>query len=199
MRISILLVLVIFISSCKQERSNVERQYLENNWLLHKAADYSLISDSVQIPSTVHKELLPFIKHPFQGNNEDSLQWITEEDWIYETVFTVNKETLAKENIILNFEGIDTYASIELNGHEILETNNAFLNWQVDVKPFLEEENELYVTIKSPLEIEEQKAAANPYTLPEGNRVYTRKAQYQYGWDWGDQNSTPWEYGNRFI
>lgn len=38
MRISILLVLVIFISSCKQERSNVERQYLENNWLLHKAA-----------------------------------------------------------------------------------------------------------------------------------------------------------------
>lgn len=185
MRISLLLVLVIFISSCKEERPNKERQYLESNWSLLKEVDYSLISDSVQIPSTVHKELLPFIKHPFQGNNEDSLQWITEEDWIYETVFALDKETLTKEHITLNFEGIDTYASIELNGHEILETDNAFLNWQVDVKAFLEEENELYVTIKSPLEIEAQKATLNPYTLPEGNRIYTRKAQYQYGWDWG--------------
>ena len=190
MRISLFIILIVLISSCKEERPNVERQYLENNWLLHKAADYSLISDSVQIPSTVHKELLPFIKHPFQGNNEDSLQWITEENWIYETVFALDKETLTKEHITLNFEGIDTYASIELNGHEILETDNAFLNWQVDVKPFLEEENELYVTIKSPVEIEEQKAEANPYTLPEGNRVYTRKAQYQYGWDWGPKLNT---------
>ncbi|WP_397300497.1 glycosyl hydrolase 2 galactose-binding domain-containing protein [Nonlabens ulvanivorans] len=190
MRISLLLVLVIFISSCKEERPNVERQYLESNWSLLKEADYSLISDSVQVPSSVHKVLLPFIKHPFQGNNEDSLQWITEEDWIYETVFALDKETLTKEHITLNFEGIDTYASIELNGHEILETDNAFLNWQVDVKAFLEEENELYVTIKSPIEIEEQKAEANPYTLPEGNRVYTRKAQYQYGWDWGPKLNT---------
>ncbi|MEO9501371.1 beta-mannosidase [Nonlabens ulvanivorans] len=190
MRISLLLVLVIFISSCKEERPNVERLYLESNWSLLKEVDYSLISDSVQIPSTVHKELLPFIKHPFQGNNEDSLQWITEEDWIYETVFALDKETLTKEHITINFEGIDTYASIELNGHEILETDNAFLNWQVDVKAFLEEENELYVTIKSPIEIEKQKAEANPYTLPEGNRVYTRKAQYQYGWDWGPKLNT---------
>ncbi|AGC78738.1 beta-mannosidase [Nonlabens dokdonensis] len=190
MRISLFIVLAILISSCQEERPNVERQYLESNWSLHKSADYSLISDSVQIPSTVHKELLPFIKHPFQGNNEDSLQWITEENWIYETVFTVDKEILAKEHISLNFEGIDTYASIKLNGHEILETDNAFLSWQVDVKAFLEEENELYVTIKSPLEIENQKAATNPYTLPEGNRVYTRKAQYQYGWDWGPKLNT---------
>ncbi len=190
MRISLFIILVILLSSCKEERPNVERLYLENNWVLHKAVDYSLISDSVTIPSTVHKELLPFIKHPFKGTNEDSLQWITEENWIYETVFTLDEETLAKEHITLKFEGIDTYASIELNGNEILETNNAFLTWKKDVKPFLEEENELVVSIKSPLEIEAQKAAANPYQLPEGNRVYTRKAQYQYGWDWGPKLNT---------
>ncbi len=190
MRYSFLLVLLVLITSCHEKAPNVERQYLESNWSLHKAADYSLVSDSVTIPSTVHKELLPLIKHPFKGNHEDSLQWITEENWIYETIFTLDEKTLSKEHITLNFEGIDTYASIELNGHQILETDNAFLSWQQDVKPFLEKENELYVTFESPLEIEAKKAAANPYSLPEGNRVYTRKAQYQYGWDWGPRLNT---------
>lgn len=190
MRISLFIILAILVSSCKEKRPNVERQYLENNWSLHKAANNSLISGSVQVPSTVHKELLPFIKHPFQGNNEDSLQWITEENWIYKTVFAVDKETLAKKHITLNFEGIDTYASIELNGYNILVTDNAFLSWKKDIKSLLKKENELIIRIKSPLEIEEQKAAANPYALPEGNRVYTRKAQYQYGWDWGPKLNT---------
>lgn len=190
MRYSFLLVLLVLITSCQEKAPNVERRYLESNWSLHKAVDYSLVSDSVTIPSTVHKELLPLIKHPFKGNHEDSLQWITEENWIYETIFTLDEKTLSKEHITLNFEGIDTYASIELNGHQILETDNAFLSWQKDVKPFLEKENELYVTFESPLEIEAKKAAANPYSLPEGNRVYTRKAQYQYGWDWGPRLNT---------
>ncbi|PQJ13918.1 beta-mannosidase [Nonlabens tegetincola] len=190
MKYSWLLIIVISLVSCNDKQPHVKRQYLNHNWSLLKEADNSLVSDSVRIPSTVHKELLPLIEHPFQANNEDSLQWITEENWIYKTIFKVNKEILDKEHITLNFEGIDTYASIELNGHKILDTDNAFLNWQIDVKPFIEKENELYVTIKSPLEKELQKAAANPYQLPEGNRVYTRKAQFQYGWDWGPNLNT---------
>lgn len=190
MRFNLLLILAIIITSCQEKKPNLGRTYLENDWSLHKAIDNSIISDSVQIPSTIHGELLPFIKHPFIGSNEDSLQWITEESWIYKTNFKIDQQILEKEHLELHFEGIDTYASIDLNGHEILETDNAFQHWNVDVKPFLEQENELHVKIKSPLEIEEQKAAANPYTLPEGNRVYTRKAQYQYGWDWGPQLNT---------
>ncbi|WP_438968671.1 glycosyl hydrolase 2 galactose-binding domain-containing protein [Nonlabens sp.] len=189
MRISLFIILTILISSCKEERPNKERQFIESNWSLYQD-DHHMVSDTLTIPLTVHSAYLPQLNHPFIGNNEDSLQWMTELDWTYETVFTVDKATLAKEYTTLNFEGIDTYASIELNGHEILETDNAFLHWEVDVKSILKKENKLVVKIKSPLEIEAQKALANPYTLPEGNRVYTRKAQYQYGWDWGPKLNT---------
>lgn len=189
MRISLLLVLVIFISSCKEERPNVERQYLKSNWSLYQD-DHHMIADTLTIPSTVHSAYLPQLNHPFVGNNEDSLQWMTELDWTYENSFKVDKTRLDKENIILNFEGIDTYSSILLNDVEILKTDNAFLHWEVDVKSILKKENKLVVKIKSLVEIEEQKAEANPYTLPEGNRVYTRKAQYQYGWDWGPKLNT---------
>lgn len=38
-------------------------------------------------------------------------------------------------NLELVFEGLDTYADIEVNGVRVLSTNNMFLRWVVDVKP----------------------------------------------------------------
>jgi beta-mannosidase len=190
MRISILLLLTLLAISCSEKTANVERHYLETDWTLFQGDDEKLISDSISLPSTVHSALLPQIKHPFKGSNEDSLQWITEKDWTYKTTFKVGNETLEKEYVNLHFKGIDTYASILLNGIEILQTDNAFKHWKTDVKPYLKEENQLIIAIQSPLQIEEEKAAANPYSLPEGNRIYTRKAQFQYGWDWGPHLNT---------
>lgn len=82
-------------------------------------------------------------------------------------------------------EGLDTYANVYLNGNLILEANNAFRTWKVDVKKYLKKSNSLKIIFLSPFKIEEAKANNSPYKLPEGNRIYTRKAQFQYGWDWG--------------
>jgi beta-mannosidase len=190
MRYSMLLLLLVFCYSCQVEKPNLQRQYLDTPWELYLEQFTNPIADSITIPSTVHSAIIAKTRHPFIGNNENRMQWITETDWTYKTQFKVDRNTLKKEYINLNFEGIDTYASISLNGVTILETDNAFLHWKTDVKPYLKEENELLIAIKSPLPIEEEKAAANPYTLPVGNRVYTRKAQFQYGWDWGPKLNT---------
>ena len=87
----------------------------------------------------MHSDLLEneLIEHPFIGNNEERLQWISETDWEYKTTFSVDEETLQKRHIELNFEGLDTYASVFLNDSLILKTNNAFREFQVDVKSLL--------------------------------------------------------------
>jgi len=190
MRYSVLLLLLVFCYSCQVEKPNLQRQFLDAPWELYLEQFTNPIADSITVPSTVHSAILAKTRHPFIGNNENRMQWITETDWTYKTQFKVDRNTLEKEYINLHFEGIDTYASISLNGTEILHTDNAFLHWKTDVKPYLKEENLLLIAIKSPLPIEEEKAAANPYTLPVGNRVYTRKAQFQYGWDWGPKLNT---------
>ncbi|WP_339687418.1 glycoside hydrolase family 2 protein [uncultured Nonlabens sp.] len=190
MRYSVLLLLLVFCYSCQVEKPNLQRQYIDAPWELYLEQFTNPIADSITIPSTVHSAIIAKTRHPFIGNNENRMQWITETDWTYKTQFKVDRNTLEKEYINLHFEGIDTYASISLNGVTILETDNAFLHWKTDIKPYLKEENLLLIAIKSPLPIEEEKAEANPYTLPVGNRVYTRKAQFQYGWDWGPKLNT---------
>ncbi|WP_241738279.1 beta-mannosidase [Psychroserpens luteus] len=163
---------------------------LHENWQF-KAVTGS-IWQSATVPGNVHSDLLEnrLIEHPFIGANEDSLQWISETDWEYKTSFSVDKEMLNKKHIELNFEGLDTYASFFLNDSLILETDNAFREFSVDVKSILKAENELRILFEHTSIFEEKEKTKLGYQLPEGNRIFTRKAQFQYGWDWGPKLNT---------
>jgi len=85
---------------------------------------------------------------------------------------------------LLVFEGLDTYAEIYINGHPALSANNMFRIWTVDLSawagPGL---NEIRIIFRSVLAKEKALAAVLPYQLPGGSGVFTRKAAYQYGWD----------------
>ena len=87
------------------------------------------------------------IPQPFKANNEDSIQWISERNWFYKTHFLVAEETLLKSKHFLNFEGLDTYASIFLNDSLIINTNNAFRNWEIEVSDILQLKNVLFYVI----------------------------------------------------
>ena len=105
-------------------------------------------------------------------------------------MFNIDKKVLQKNNIILCFEGLDTYASIYLNDNLLLNTNNAFRKFQVDVKSILTENNTLKIVFDNTTKHEEESKKQLNYSLPEGNRIFTRKAQFQYGWDWGPKINT---------
>ena len=77
-----------------------------------------------------------------------------------------------------------------LNDSLILNANNAFREWNLDVKPLLKPENELRLVFENTSKYEEAEKVKSPYPLPEGNRIFTRKAQFQYGWDWGPKLNT---------
>jgi beta-mannosidase len=147
------------------------------------------------VPGTVHTDLLAngLIPDPFWRDNEMALQWIGEEDWVYRTTFHAGPEILDKEAVDLVFHGLDTFARVVLNGHEILDARNMFRIWEVEVRDHLRPgANTLEVHFASPLPPALEARARLPYELPAGNdrgeppsRVFVRKAAYHYGWDWG--------------
>ena len=139
---------------------------------------------STVIPSTIHTALFNAgtIDAPFLGNNENDLQWVGTTEWTYKTTFVVGQDLAGYQNMDLVFEGLDTYAEIWLNGEKILETNNMFIPWRASVQDHVKAgENVLQVHFSPPEKIEFEQENKLGYKLPGGNRVHSRKAQYQYG------------------
>ncbi len=53
------------------------------------------------------------------ADNEKRVQWVAETDWQYRCRFTCSAELLAEEHIWLVCDGLDTLATVTLNGHEL--------------------------------------------------------------------------------
>ncbi|WP_241154738.1 glycoside hydrolase family 2 protein [Amniculibacterium aquaticum] len=141
-----------------------------------------------KVPGTVHTDLYynKKIEDPFYSDNEQKIQWIENENWIYTTQFEVSKKELNQDHIQLQFLGLDTYAQVFLNGKKILAANNFFRTWEVDAKKHLNVgKNDLKIIFNSAVKKGKEEMAKLPYKLPENERVFVRKPQYQFGWDWG--------------
>ncbi len=176
---------LIFIS-CSVWAQTSYRNLATENWTFHKQNESK--KHKATVPGTVHTDLFAnqLIPDPFYGSNEKQLQWIENEDWEYETFFSVTNSELSHENIELELNGLDTYATVFLNGIAILEADNMFRKWSLSVKNQLKKgKNHLKIVFHSAVQKGKEAASKLPYTLPEKERVFVRKAQYQFGWDWG--------------
>ena len=183
-RILYSLVVLFALSACSQ-RQNIAEQTLSQGWTL--TGDTLNIKDlAVEVPSVVQQNLYDagLIPHPYLGTIENDLLWISDHPWTYSTLFNVEKELLKKDVVELVFEGIDTYASVSLNGKKIFDANNQFRIWKMDVKPLLKaKDNLLEVTFPPYDSLQTALYEAHQPRLPEKYAV-TRKAPYQHGWDW---------------
>jgi beta-mannosidase len=181
-----LLVVLTFLVCCGcQKQDQPQTLTLHDHWEFKNHTD-SIWSKAI-VPGNVHSDLLRnnLIKDPFIGNNALELQWISNTDWEYKTEFQLNTGMLRKKHIELNFAGLDTYATVYLNDSIILKSNNAFRTFTIDVTKLLKKDNYLQIIFEKTSTYEAIEKAKLPYELPEGNRIFTRKAQFQYGWDWG--------------
>ncbi len=180
----VILMLVAFSACQKTEKPNVIVQLLNQGWTLK--GDTLNINMQVDVPSVVQQSLYEngIIPHPYLGTVENDLLWISDHPWDYTLHFDVDKELFEKENVELEFEGIDTYADVSLNGVELFSADNQFREWKADAKPFLKEKDNLlevhFIRYDSTqLALYEQ----HQPRLPEKYAV-SRKAPYQHGWDW---------------
>ncbi len=143
------------------------------------------------VPGCVHTDLLNAgkIPDPFWGVNETGLQWIEERDWEYKTTFTASAALLAEEVVELIADGLDTVATVTLNGQEIARTENMFISFRWDVKSLLRAgKNELTIRFGSAMAyIRSHRTEHAPREIndPVGGCTRIRKQQCQFGWDWG--------------
>ncbi|MDP5107317.1 MAG: glycoside hydrolase family 2 protein [Polaribacter sp.] len=163
---------------------------VHNNWQF-KAID-SLDWMPATVPGNVFTDLLDnhIIIDPFIETNEEKVQWVSKKTWEYKSIFTLSDDVLERKNIYLNLEGLDTYATIFLNDSLLGESNNAFIELNYNIKKIAKKENKIKIIFTNTDEKETVSESKNPYKLPEGKRIFTRKAQFQYGWDWGPKLNT---------
>jgi len=156
------------------------------------------------VPGCIHTDLLAhnIIDDPFFRDNEKSVQWIENEDWAYQGEFTIDDNILESDALEIVFKGLDTYAEISLNHHLLGMTDNMFCEWRFDVKDILKKNNYLHILFKSPITEALQSFRSYEFEYPANNdkgqykvSSHTRKAPYQYGWDWGPRllNSGIWK------
>ena len=182
-------IFFLFLISCSGTSLHAQlnsEQLLNTDWQFRKAGDKEWLPATV--PGTVHTDLLANkkIPDPFWSSNEKNLQWIENEDWEYQTYFSVDDKIFNSSHIDLVFEGLDTYSKVYLNDSVILSADNMFRTWKADVKKYLRNKNNhLLIHFESAVRKGKELARRLLYTLPGDEKIFARKAQYQYGWDWG--------------
>ncbi|MGB5849418.1 MAG: sugar-binding domain-containing protein, partial [Ignavibacteriaceae bacterium] len=168
---------------------------LKNNWkfkITNSSVEFEKYNSWMDcvVPGTVHTDLLHLglIEDPYFEDNEKRLQWLSEQDWIYKTSFELPENFDSDTPINLVFEGVDTIAEAWLNGKLIGDFQNMFRTYDFEISKLLKTQNNLLeVKFYSPTkyaEEQEKKYGKLPVAL-NSERVYIRKAQYSFGWDWG--------------
>jgi beta-mannosidase len=151
----------------------------------------------VEVPGDVHKALIKAgkIKDPFYDKNELDCVWMEEREWWYRNQFIYKQEPLQlEERLLLIFHGLDTYATIWLNGENLGIHENMFRPAIFDVSRYIHTDrpNTLALCFEPPLEhIKDMKSPSwGFHRAKQVKRNVMRKAQFGYGWDWGPRLPT---------
>jgi beta-mannosidase len=98
----------------------------------------------------------------------------------------------------LCFDGLDTFAKVWFDDVMVLSGDNMFVPRRIEVTRLIQTgHNRLILLFESALRrgrAREAEGGALPLWNGDSSRLYVRKAQYHYGWDWGPTLLTvgPW-------
>ena len=178
---------------------------VHKNWVFKQASsapsELAQFRPVSQFPTNVHLDLLHhgLIPDPFFAKQETDVQWVGEKGWIYKTSFATpgSRSVRGGEKDVLIFEGLDTYATVRVNGKEVLRSDNMFVTHRVDVTGILkrdgndeeegegEGENQLEVEFDSAFLVGKKVVEEWPEHHwgcwnGDASRLAVRKAQYHY-------------------
>lgn len=142
---------------------------------------------AAHVPGCVHTDLFSD-EELYHDRNSAQCRWVERHAWSYTREFILDAEALSEAAGIpeLLFEGLDTYCEIFLNGKRLGSTENMFIPHSFLVKEYLRVGiNTLCVQFQSPIRTVEGKPPRSGAFTTE--RLYTRRMQCSYGWDWVDR------------
>ncbi|MDM4762051.1 glycoside hydrolase family 2 TIM barrel-domain containing protein [Galbitalea sp. SE-J8] len=140
------------------------------------------------VPGVVHLDLLRagLIEDPYVDDAESRLHWIGDADWEYRTTFDWTDDGAARHDLVA--EGLDTVATVTLNGVVVARTANQHRGYRTDVRERLREgANELVVAFRSPTRYAREQEAIlgeRPHSYAHPFNTI-RKTACNFGWDWG--------------
>ena len=193
------LALVAFVGCTESSPSpanNTTSRALDASWEFRQMTDDEWLPATV--PGDVMTDLLSanIIPDPFDATAERDVQWVENQDWIYRCIFDVNTAPFSDISPLqeLYFEGLDTFAEVRINGKPCLKTDNMHRRYALSIPEGTASPCTLEVILNSPVRSGEAVLAALPRLIPTSNEdkpigertsSVTRKAKYQFGWDWG--------------
>lgn len=180
----------------------VFKQHLcQSPWTVRPSGDLSEVpaaakrSIPAQVPGCIHLDLIRarIIAHPRQGLAELDQFWVGKTDWRYECRFEPDSSLFDHGRIDLVCEGLDTIATIELNGNVIGAAANMFHPHRFRLSDLKRGQNHLAIAFRSPLQHireEEARIGARPVNGDWDPYIFIRKAAANFGWDFAPKVPT---------
>ncbi len=178
------------------------RQALHDGWTVRPVGDLTQVPTALQqtniaatVPGCIHTDLLSakLIPDPYLDRHEAALRWIGETDWEYRTAFEVDDSLTDEAYLDLVFDGLDTLATITLNGQRLGQSDDMHLPQRIAIKPWVRPGmNELVIRFASAArylrEMLEKRGSwpcTGNGTNPALPHYHLRKMACNFGWDWG--------------
>lgn len=145
----------------------------------------------IRAPGDVYQALVEAgrLAHPFEGRNEAEAAWVRDREWWQRTTFEA--PALAPgDRAELVFDGLDTFATVFLDGVEIGRADNMFRRWTFDVT------DRVRTGVRHAVAVRFDTPSTAPHRplpiwsaftdrISRSRRNAMRKAQFGWGWDWG--------------
>lgn len=141
-----------------------------------------------EVPGDVHSTLLRHgrIADPFYDTHVEECRWVEDMAWWYRKEFHFERQLASDQFCELRFEGLDTYATVYLNGAEIGRHANMFTAAVFEVTGLLRQgRNRLAVRFDAVMAVTAAMDDRGMWFSYSPNRVWVRKAQMSFRWDWG--------------
>ncbi|XP_057338531.1 beta-mannosidase [Microplitis mediator] len=156
---------------------------------------------TIPVESYTFLEEQHYINNTFSDNNDVKNRWVGNSSFLCENKFPSTSKMLQAQRLLIVFHGIDTFAKIKFNDHEVGKTDNMFTRYVFDIKDYIVNDtnsnNELMITIESPIKFandvydnHSKDYIVYPKCVPktyhgECHVNHIRKMQASFGWDWG--------------
>ena len=172
-----------------EREKNMVSINLSGTWLF-KATDEDKWLEAI-VPGTVHSDLIRAgrLEDPYYRDNEFKIQWVEKKEWEYKKTFLIESTLFKCDTIKLKCFGLDTVADIYINDIIIGKSQNMFIEYEFDIKPYLKTgENTIHVIFRNILEWNKKQKEKRPqitWNDEKGHYYFTRKCGSDFGWDWG--------------
>lgn len=173
---------------------------LHDGWTVEQVGGIERVA--AEVPGHVQLDLARAGRVPdaYLNTHENDVQWVEEAKWTYRLAFAKPDGWQPGDTTTIRFAGLDTYAEVWLDGRHVLSADNAHIPWELP--PFLAGDSAHTLEVRfdpvaargwARLQAAEHVLPCSNEPRPIGRQTspYTRKSNYQFGWDWGPRLAGP--------